>query len=54
MIHLISYFPENRGITQKIEEPIKMRDVKISLRVDGKALKKSVYCTRQKIIALQS
>ena len=40
MVHLLSYVPEMRGQTQMIEEPVKLRDVKISLRTDGKAPKK--------------
>ena len=44
MVHLLSYVPEMRGNTQMIEEPVKLNDVKISLRIDGKAPKK-VYIT---------
>jgi len=41
MIHLLSYLPEMRGLkTQMIEEPIELRDVKISLKMEGKAPKK--------------
>lgn len=40
MVHLISYVPEMRGKTQMIEEPIKLTDVKISLRADGEKPKK--------------
>jgi hypothetical protein len=40
MVHLLSYVPEMRGNTQMIEEPIKLNDVKISLRIDGKAPRK--------------
>jgi hypothetical protein len=41
MVHILSYVPEMRGSkTQMIEEPIKLYDVKISLRSDGKATKK--------------
>ena len=40
MVHLLSYVPEMRGKTQMIEEPVKLIDVKISLRVDGKVPKK--------------
>ncbi|MDD4144759.1 MAG: hypothetical protein PHN68_09000, partial [Prolixibacteraceae bacterium] len=36
MVHLLSYVPEMRGQTQMIEEPVKLSNVKISLRVDGK------------------
>ncbi|MDD4145339.1 MAG: alpha-L-fucosidase [Prolixibacteraceae bacterium] len=36
MVHLLSYVPEMRGQTQMIEEPIKLNNIKISLRVDGK------------------
>ena len=40
MVHLISYVPEMRGNTQMIKEPVKLNDVKISLRIDGKGPKK--------------
>ena len=36
MVHLLSYVPEMRGKTQMIEEPVKLTDIKISLRSDGK------------------
>jgi hypothetical protein len=47
MIHLLSYIPELRGKTQMIEEPVKLCDVKISLRVDGKEPEK-VYLAPEK------
>ena len=47
IVHLLSYVPEMRGQTQMIEEPIKLSNVKISLRVDGKAPKK-VYLAPEK------
>ena len=48
MVHLLSYVPELRGSkTQMIEEPIELHDVKISLRMDGKTLKK-VYLAPEK------
>lgn len=40
MVHLLSYVPELRGQSQMIEEPVTLSNVKISLRVDGKAPKK--------------
>lgn len=41
MVHLLSYVPELRGArTQIIEEPVTLYNVKVSLRVDGKAPKK--------------
>ncbi len=43
MVHLLSYVPEMRGNTQMIEEPVKLNDVKISLRIDGKAPKSLHY-----------
>lgn len=36
MIHILSFVPEKRGEKQMIEEPINLRDVKISLRLDGR------------------
>ncbi|OFX33277.1 MAG: hypothetical protein A2W90_03710 [Bacteroidetes bacterium GWF2_42_66] len=48
MVHILSYVPELRGgKTQMIEEPIELHDVKIALRVDGKAPKK-VYMAPDK------
>lgn len=48
MVHLLSYLPELRGPkTQMIEEPVELRDVKISLRLDGKIPKK-VYLAPEK------
>jgi hypothetical protein len=48
MVHLLSYLPELRGPkTQMIEEPVELRDVKISLRLDGKTPKK-VYLAPEK------
>ena len=47
IVHLLSYVPEMRGQTQMIEEPVKLSNVKISLRVDGKAPKK-VYLAPEK------
>lgn len=47
MVHLISYVPEMRGQTQMIEEPIKLSNFKISLRVDGKK-PKEVYSAPEK------
>jgi len=40
MVHLLSYVPEMRGNTQMIEEPVKLIDVEISLRIDGEILNK--------------
>lgn len=40
MVHLLSYVPELRGKTQMIEEPVTVSDVKVSLRIDGKAPKR--------------
>jgi hypothetical protein len=38
MVHLLSYVPEMRGAnTEMIEEPIELRNVKISLRIEGKS-----------------
>lgn len=43
MVHLLSYVPERRGPNiDMIEEPIALRDVQVSLRLDGR-LPKSVY-----------
>jgi hypothetical protein len=48
MVHLLTYVPELRGSnTEMIEEPIELRDVKISLRNDGKTPKK-VYLAPEK------
>ena len=47
MIHILSYVPEMRGKTPMIEEPVKLIQVKISLRVDGKVPKK-VYVAPEK------
>ena len=47
MVHLLSYVSEMRGKTQMIEEPVKLNDVQISLRVDGKS-PKEVYITPSK------
>jgi hypothetical protein len=36
MVHLLAYVPERRGAKiDMIEEPIEVRDVRISLRADG-------------------
>ena len=41
MIHILSYIPEMRGEkTQMIEEPIELHNLKIAVRIDGKAPKK--------------
>jgi len=40
MVHLLSYVPELRGKAQIIEEPVTLSNVKIALRMDGKAPKK--------------
>jgi hypothetical protein len=48
MVHLLTYVPELRGSsTEMIEEPIELRDVKISLRNDGKTPGK-VYLAPEK------
>ena len=48
MVHLLTYIPELRGSnTEMIEEPIELRDVKISLRNDGRTPKK-VYLAPDK------
>jgi len=37
MVHILAYVPERRGArAEMIEEPIELRDVPLSLRVDGK------------------
>jgi hypothetical protein len=51
MVHLLSYVPERRGERMDmIEEPIELRNVHLSLRVDGRP-PKQVYLapTRQKL-----
>ena len=47
MIHLLSYVPEKRGHTEMIEEPVKLHNVRISLRNDGGRPKK-VYLAPEK------
>ncbi|HZH74091.1 MAG TPA: hypothetical protein VFD91_16465, partial [Mariniphaga sp.] len=49
MVHLLSYVPEMRGRTQMIEEPIKLQDVTISLRVDGKPPRKVYVASDNKV-----
>jgi len=42
MVHLLSYVPERRGSKiEMIEEPVELRDVEVSLRLDGLAVKKA-------------
>ncbi len=50
MVHLLSYVPEMRGRTQMIEEPIKLQDVNISLRVDGKVPRKVYVASDNKVL----
>ena len=40
MVHILSYVPEMRGKVQMIEDPIELRNIKISLRNDGKSPKR--------------
>lgn len=47
MVHLLSYVPEKRGHTEMIEEPVKLSNVRISLRNDGVRPKK-VYLAPEK------
>ena len=47
MVHLLSYIPEMRGITEMIEEPVELHNVKIFLRNDGKK-PKNVYLAPEK------
>jgi hypothetical protein len=48
MLHIMSYIPERRGPSvDMIEERIELRDVKVALRADGKAVK-SVYLAPNK------
>ena len=48
MVHLLTYVPELRGSkTEMIEEPIELRNVKISLRNDGRT-PKTVYLAPEK------
>ncbi|MEM2702916.1 MAG: beta-galactosidase trimerization domain-containing protein [Candidatus Bathyarchaeia archaeon] len=43
MVHILSYVPERRGSTiDMIEEPIELREVRVSLRLDGR-MPKRVY-----------
>ena len=42
MVHLLTYVPELRGKAQIIEEPISVRDISVSLRID-EILPKSAY-----------
>jgi hypothetical protein len=47
IVHLLSYVPEMRGKTQIIEEAVELRNIKISLRSDGKIPTK-VYLAPEK------
>jgi hypothetical protein len=47
MVHVLSYVPERRGKIDVIEEAIKITDVSIALRLDGKKVK-SVYLAPDK------
>lgn len=38
IVHLLTYLPELRGKAQMIEEPIAMRNVELSLRMDGQSI----------------
>ena len=41
MVHILAYVPERRGKqTDMIEEPIELRDVSLSLRVDNRPPKR--------------
>ncbi|NLN30319.1 MAG: hypothetical protein GX158_03620, partial [Bacteroidales bacterium] len=53
MVHLLSYVPEMRGQTQMIEEPIKLNNIKISLRVDGKTPEKVYSAPDKKSISFK-
>jgi hypothetical protein len=48
MVHLLSYVPEMRGKTQMIEEPVRLNNIKISLRTDGKIPKKVYIAPNRK------
>ena len=48
MVHLLSYIPEMRGKTQMIEEPVRLNNIKISLRTDGKIPKKVYIAPNRK------
>lgn len=51
MVHLLSYVPELRGSnTEMIEEPMELHNIKISLRHDGKNIKKVYLAPEQKIL----
>lgn len=47
IVHLLSYVPELRGKTQIVEEAVKLKDVKISLRKDKQNISR-VYLAPQK------
>ncbi len=53
MVHLLSYLPEMRGSTQMIEEPIKLADVNISLRIDDNKPKKVYIAPENKPLRFQ-
>jgi hypothetical protein len=47
IVHLLSYVPELRGRTQIVEESVDLRNVKVSLRDDGRKVSK-IYLAPEK------
>ncbi|MFA6713847.1 MAG: hypothetical protein WCS27_00620, partial [Victivallaceae bacterium] len=47
IVHLLSYLPELRGNTQIVEEPLKLSNVKFSLRQDERKITKIYLAPRK-------
>ena len=54
MVHALSYVPERRGRnTDMIEEPVELRDVRLSLRTDGRKPRRVYLAPREQPLEFQ-